>query len=379
MKLVADDDFNSALCLADGSFFVGKSIGSSNSNQVIGEICFNTSITGYQEILTDPSYKGQIITFTFPHIGNVGCNDIDNESKKIHCNGLILREDITLASNYRSKIGLDSWLKKHDIIGISNIDTRKLTKHIRVHGAQNAIIYHAKKGEEIDIKKLVNQIKDLPTLKDQDLASLATVKNKYQFHFSKTAKYHIAVVDYGVKENILNCLKDLDLNISVVPANITFAELKSLIPDGVLLSNGPGDPMATSKIALPLIKELLKNKIPTFGICLGHQLLALACNLTTIKMYQGHRGANHPVKNYTKNIVEITSQNHGFCVDDNNIADNVEITHKSLFDNTIQGIRIKDCPAFSVQYHPESSPGPHDSRYLFAEFIQLIKQSKCQN
>ncbi len=376
MKLTADDDLNSVLCLADGNFFFGKSIGI--LGEAIGEICFNTSITGYQEILTDPSYKGQLINFTFPHIGNIGCNKDDAESNAPQCHGLIIREDITLSSNYRSEIDLNDWLKKHSLAGICNIDTRRLTKHIRINGAQTGIIYNAKKGQEIDTDILINKIKDLPTLKGKDLASQATTSKQYIFKESKSSANHIAVIDYGIKQNILNCLSDFDINISVVPANISFDELKSINPDGVLLSNGPGDPMATSIIALPLIQELLINKIPTFGICLGHQLLSLACNLRTIKMHQGHRGANHPVKNYGRDIVEITSQNHGFCVEDKNIPNNIEITHRSLFDNTIQGIKIKDGPAFSVQYHPESSPGPHDSRYLFAEFIQLIKESKCQ-
>ncbi len=375
MKFVANDDLNSVLCLSDGSFFFGKAIG--NFGQAIGEICFNTSITGYQEILTDPSYKGQLITFTFPHIGNVGCNDEDIESNQVECNGLIISQDITQSSNFRSQINLNDWLKKNNLVGICNIDTRRLTKHIRINGAQNAIIFNAKKGQEIDTDSLILQIKDLPTLAGQDLASQATTDKKYNFKESKTATNHVVVIDYGVKANILNCLKYFDLNISVVPANISFEDLQKLSPDGVLLSNGPGDPLATSKKALPTIKKLITNKIPTFGICLGHQLLALACGLKTIKMHQGHRGANHPVKNYQKNIVEITSQNHGFCVDDQNIANDVEITHRSLFDNTIQGIRLKNAPAFSVQYHPESSPGPHDSRYLFNQFIKLIQDQSA--
>ena len=376
MKITANEHTNSLLCLSDGMFFFGKSIG--NNGCAIGEICFNTAITGYQEILSDPSYNGQIITFTFPHIGNVGCNNQDLESSKIHCKGFVLSQDVSLDSNYRSEITLNEWAKKNNLIAICNIDTRQLTKHIRINGAKNGIIYNAQIGEVIDTDKLISQIKDLPTLKDQDLASKISISEITYYQKTSSSNINIAVIDFGVKENIINCLKQYDVNILIMPANSSYQDILDHNINAVLLSNGPGDPVATSKIAKPLIDKLLENNIPIFGICLGHQLLALSCGLKTIKMHQGHRGANHPVKNYIKNIVEITSQNHGFCVDDKNIADNIIITHKSLFDNTIQGIKLKDKPAFSVQYHPESSPGPHDSRYLFDEFIKLIKDQQCQ-
>ncbi len=386
MKLLANKDINAVLCISDGTCFFGKGIG--KKGETIGEICFNTSITGYQEILTDPSYAGQIINFTFPHIGNVGCNADDKEAEKVYCKGLIIREDITEDSNFRSQIGLDKWLIKNNLTGICGIDTRALTKNIRTKGAKNVIIAFVNEGEELNTEKLIAKIKDLPTLDGMELcAGVSTTKPyKWQSKTNKFAKlidtgkynhnYKVAVIDFGIKENILNCLTDHGFDITILPAKSSFAEIMKYQPDGVFLSNGPGDPLETSKYTNSVIQEVLKNNIPLFGICMGHQLLALANGLKTVKMFQGHRGANHPVKNLQNGMVEITSQNHGFCVSDENIPNNIEITHISLFDNTIQGLRLKDKPAFSVQYHPESSPGPHDSRYLFKQFIELIQNQK---
>lgn len=384
MKFKANKNLNAVLCFTDGSFFLGKGIG--KKGEAIGEVCFNTAITGYQEILTDPSYAGQIITFTFPHIGNVGCNIDDDEAQKIFSNGLIVRENITLDSNFRSEISLNSWLVKNNLTGICGVDTRAITRRIRKEGAGNVIISFLEEGEEVDINKLAEKIKDLPTLKGTELCSKVSTKEAYDWKTKTiplaevekekfTHGYKVVVMDFGVKENILNCLADHGFNLTILPAQSSFDEIMKYEPDGIFLSNGPGDPDATSKYAVPVIKEILEKKIPTFGICMGHQLLSTAAGLKTIKMFQGHRGANHPVKNLQNGVVEITSQNHGFCVSDKEIPSNVEITHISLFDKTIEGIRLKDAPVFSVQHHPESSPGPHDSRYLFKQFIELISQN----
>lgn len=385
MKFKANKNLNAVLCLSDGTFFFGKGVG--KKGETHGEICFNTAITGYQEILTDPSYAGQIINFTFPHIGNVGCNNDDNEAQKVFCHGLVIREDITQDSNFRSKTHLNTWLIKHGLTGISGIDTRALTRTIRTKGAGNVIIAFVAEGKELDTKKLTAKIAKLPTLNGMELCSKVSTKKVYKWK-SKTIPmgktevkkfthgYNVVVMDYGVKENILNCLADHGFKITVLPAQSSFAEISKHKPDGVFLSNGPGDPFATSQYAAPVIRKILENKIPIFGICMGHQLLSIAAGLSTTKMFQGHRGANHPVKNLKKGVVEITSQNHGFCVPQENMPSNIEVTHISLFDNTIEGIRLKNRPAFSVQYHPESSPGPHDSRYLFEQFIELISSNK---
>lgn len=387
MKHKANTKLDAVLCFEDGTCFFGKGIG--KKGEVIGEICFNTSITGYQEILTDPSYSGQIITFTFPHIGNVGCNDDDHESKSTLCKGLIIREDITLDSNFRSQGNLNSWLKKKNLTGICNIDTRALTQNIRINGARNVIISFVEEGQEINSDKLAKKLQNIPTLKNMELCESASTNKEHDWQ-DKTIdlakitnkkfdhNYKVAVLDFGIKENILNCLTSHGFKVKVFPANSDFATLSKFNPDGIFLSNGPGDPHATSKYASKVIQEILQNNIPVFGICMGHQLLAISCGLKTFKMKQGHRGANHPVKNLETSKIEITSQNHGFCVDKKDLAPNVKITHISLFDDTIQGIRLKDKPAFSVQYHPESSPGPHDSRYLFQDFVNLIAQSKKQ-
>jgi carbamoyl-phosphate synthase small subunit len=388
MKITADENLNAVICLSDGSFFFGK--GAGNYGETIGEICFNTSITGYQEILTDPSYAGQIITFTFPHIGNVGCNDIDNESDKPYCKGLVIRDEITEESNFRSNINLNDWLCQNNLTAICNIDTRNLTKNIRNKGARNSIIFFAKDGQEIDTDKLITKITDLPTLKGVDLSSKVTTDKKYswdeklydlsELKYSKITsdqkKHKVTIIDYGIKKNILRCLAQQNFDLTILPATSSYEEIMATNCDGIFLSNGPADPLATAKYAVPIIKKLLESDLPIFGICMGHQLLSLASGLKTIKMHQGHRGANHPVKNLENNLVEITSQNHGFCAAKENIPENVEITHISLFDQTIQGIKLKNKPVFSVQYHPESSPGPHDSRYLFDKFSNNIKNAK---
>lgn len=375
------------LIFADGSRFYGYGVGAEGST--IGEICFNTSITGYQEILTDPSYSGQIINFTFPHIGNVGANDEDIEAKKVRANGLIIREPITNSANYRANINFNEWLKKHKLTGISGVDTRQITKKIRQDGAKNIAIIFAKNLSENLIEEAYKKIKNLGDLGGVELASKASENQFYdwqneaqwdqknnQYNSIKNNLYKVVAIDFGAKLNILRCLKQVGCDVKILPANATFEDIEKINPDGVFLSNGPGDPAETGKYALPMIQKVLEKNIPLFGICLGHQLLGLAVGAQTVKMHQGHRGANHPVQDLRSKKVEITSQNHGFCVDKDTLPSNVEITHISLFDNTIEGIKLKNKPAFSVQYHPESSPGPSDSFYLFEEFIELIKKHK---
>ena len=346
-------------------------------------------MTGYQEILTDPSYTGQIITFTYPHIGNTGCNDYDNESIPHGTRGLVIRNPITRNSNYRSNIGLNDWLVKRELTGIAGVDTRALTRHIKKHGAQNAALLFVDPGTSISIQALLDRIKPLPTLLGQELASqvssavnlnthqqffdLATESFPRDLDLAYKSAYKVVALDFGIKANILHALTSVGLDVVSVSAKTSFAEIMAHEPDGVFLSNGPGDPQATADYAVPVIRQLLDASVPIFGICLGHQLLCLASGLKTVKMEQGHRGANHPVKNLVSGKVEITSQNHGFCADDTQVPDNIEVTHRSLFDQGVEGIRRRDKPAYSVQYHPESSPGPHDSRYLFNQFVQLIK------
>ena len=378
---------DAVLIFADGSKFYGYGIG--EEGLAIGEICFNTSITGYQEILTDPSYSGQIINFTFPHIGNVGANDEDIEAKKVRANGLIIREPITNSSNYRANIGFNEWLKKHKLTGISGVDTRQITKKIRQDGAKNIAIVFEENLSEKSIEEAHKKIKNIGDLDGVELASKASENKVYDwqnegnwdqknnsYNSVKGNLYKVVAIDFGAKLNILRCLNQVGCEVKVLPANVTFADIEKINPDGVFLSNGPGDPAETGKYAIPTIQKVLEKNIPLFGICLGHQLLALAVGAKTTKMHQGHRGANHPVQDLRSKKVEITSQNHGFCVDESSLPSNVEITHISLFDNTIEGIKIKNKPAFSVQYHPESSPGPSDSFYLFEEFVELIKKHK---
>jgi len=373
------------LVLEDGSFFKGYGFGFEGITT--GEVCFNTSITGYQEIITDPSYAGQIINFTFPHIGNVGTNKDDNESEKIWVRGLIFNTDITTPSNYRSIKHLDSWLKKNKIVGITGIDTRKLTNYIRDNGAPKGTLQFSKK-KKYNIENLKKLNDNWSGLLGLDLASQVSCKKPYKWNSLKTWNkeqgykknkkkgYKIVAIDYGIKKNILRCLSDLHCKVKIVPAKTTAKKILSENPDGIFLSNGPGDPAATGKYAVPIIKELIKSKLPIFGICLGHQLLALALGAKTSKMHLGHRGANHPVKNLITNTVEITSQNHGFKVDNNSLPKNIKITHISLFDKSVEGIEIKNKPIFSVQYHPEANPGPQDSKYLFEKFINHILKEK---
>jgi carbamoyl-phosphate synthase small subunit len=370
--------------MADGTVLWGRGFGVEGSS--VGEICFNTSMTGYQEILTDPSYAGQIITFTFPHIGNVGTNPEDIESITPAVRGLIVREDITDPSNFRSTAHLDTWLKSHNLTGICGIDTRALTKYIRDNGAPNGVIAFSADGK-FNLETLQKIAKDWSGLNGLDLAKDVTCKAPYSWTESLWAlgkgygtqsapTHHVVAMDFGAKHNILRCLASAGCRVTVVPASTSANDILSLNPDGVFLSNGPGDPAATGEYAVPTIKALLDKNIPIFGICLGHQMLALALGGKTTKMSLGHRGGNHPVKDLQTGKVEITSQNHGFQVLPETLPANVEATHISLFDKTNEGLRATHKPAFSVQYHPEASPGPEDSHYLFDRFIEMIAKSK---
>jgi carbamoyl-phosphate synthase small subunit len=377
---------HACLILADGEVFSGAGLGA--VGQSIGEICFNTAMTGYQEVLTDPSYAGQIITFTFPHIGNVGCNAEDIESNRPVVAGLVLREPITEPSNFRSGEHLDSWLKRNRISGVSGVDTRALTRHIRAHGAQNAAIIVSEKAiGDAEIEKVKAQLTKFPSMEGLELAKTVTTNSNYiwqqtEWQLGKgygnisNPKRKVVAIDFGEKLNILRSLAERGCDVTVVPSTASADDIRKLKPDGVFLSNGPGDPSATSRYADQTLKALVADGTPIFGICLGHQLLSLALGAKTEKMHQGHRGANHPVKNLKTGAVEITSQNHGFCVVAESLPADVEITHVSLFDGTIEGIAHKTKPVFSVQYHPESSPGPNDSKYLFDQFITLM-DTKC--
>ena len=359
------------LILEDGSRYNGLKIGSPNME--IGEVCFNTSMTGYQEIITDPSYAGQIINFTFPHIGNVGTNLDDNESSKPYAKGIIINCDISDPSNYRSILHLDAWLKKNNVPGICNIDTRLITNRIRSKGAPKGGIIEGPINNK-KTESCLKEIKKWKGLNGLDLAIDVSRKDIKIYKSKKSSKLKVVAIDYGIKQNILNCLLDLNLEVILVPAKTSVDKILSYSPNGIFLSNGPGDPKATGKYAIPIIKKLIKSGIPLFGICLGHQLISLALGAKTKKMFQGHRGANHPVKNLETEKVEITSQNHGFEVTEKSIPKDVKITHKSLFDGSIEGIR-KGKNIFAVQYHPEASPGPHDSHYLFQEFKKMINQN----
>jgi len=376
------------LVLKDGTVLRGRGIGA--VGEAVGEVCFNTSITGYQEILTDPSYVGQIITFTFPHIGNVGVNNEDIETSNLAAasgvRGMVIRADITHPSNYRSAQHLDAWLKARGIIGLSGLDTRALTRRIREHGMPDGIIAHDPEGA-FDIPALVARANAFPGLVGLDLAKEVTCGQTYTWDetawvwnegFGKqtSPRHHVVAIDYGVKRNILRCLASTGCKVTVVPATTTAEHILALNPDGIFLSNGPGDPAATGVYAVPEIRKLVASGKPIFGICLGHQMLAIALGATTEKMHQGHHGANHPVKDYTTNKVEITSMNHGFTVSRETLPGDVEETHVSLFDGTNAGLRLKGKPVFSVQYHPEASPGPQDSHYLFTRFVKLIEEGK---
>jgi carbamoyl-phosphate synthase small subunit len=377
-------DSNAILVLENGACLQGFGLGYQGS--ATGEVCFNTSITGYQEIISDPSYAEQIINFTFPHVGNVGTNKQDLESDKIWTKGIILNSEITDPSNYRSLKHLDIWLKKNQVVGITGIDTRNLTNLIRDKGAPKGTIVFSKK-KKFNINELVKLTNKWSGLKNLDLAEKVSTKTNYIWSGLKTWKknkgyiknkkklFHVVAVDYGIKKNILRYFSDFNCKVTVVHCKTPAKEILRLKPSGIFLSNGPGDPVATGKYATTIIKDLIKNNIPIFGICLGHQILALSLGAKSKKMKLGHRGANHPVKNLIKGNVEITSQNHGFEIINQNLPKNIEVTHKSLFDDGIEGIRLKNKPVFSVQYHPESNPGPQDSVYLFQEFINNMKKN----
>jgi carbamoyl-phosphate synthase small subunit len=375
------------IVLADGTTFWGTGFGAKTVQ--VGEICFNTSMTGYQEILTDPSYAGQIITFTFPHIGNVGTNNEDIETLNPAARGLIVREDITSPSSWRAAKHFDAWLKEYGLPGIFGIDTRALTRAIRDKGAPNGVIAVNFKGE-FDLAALQKQAKGWAGLEGMDLAKEVSCTQSYQWNektwdiqegytSQTTPKHKVVAVDFGAKRNILRCLASAGCDVTVVPATATAEDILAHKPDGVFLSNGPGDPGATGMYAVPMIKALLEKNIPIFGICLGHQLLALALGGKTRKMHLGHRGANQPVKDLITGKVEITSQNHGFEVIEDSLPKNVIVSHKSLFDGSNEGLSVTDKPAFSVQYHPEASPGPQDSHYLFQRFVDVIEKSSSSS
>jgi carbamoyl-phosphate synthase small subunit len=378
------------LVLADGTVLEGIGLGA--SGHAVGEVCFNTAMTGYEEILTDPSYAGQIITFTFPHIGNVGTNEDDIETVNLAATpgarGVILQASITEPSNFRATRHLDQWLKSRGVIGLSGIDTRALTARIREHGMPNAVIAHEPSGK-FKLDALKKEARDWPGLVGMDLVPMVTSAQRFTWDETPwqwgagygrqtNPEFHVVAVDYGVKRNILRLLASAGCKVTVVPAKTTAEEIFALKPDGVFLSNGPGDPAATGQYAVPVIKKLVDSGTPTFGICLGHQMLGIALGGRTVKMHQGHHGANHPVKDVTTGKVEITSMNHGFAVDKETLPNNVEQTHVSLFDGSNCGIALKDRPVFSVQYHPEASPGPRDSHYLFARFVALMRARKAR-
>jgi len=376
-------DCNAALVLADGTVFWGRGAGAIGS--AVGEVCFNTAITGYQEVLTDPSYAGQIITFTFPHIGNVGANREDIETTTPAARGLVLRTRITAPANHRANQSLDTWLKHNGLIGITGVDTRRLTRHIRDHGPPNGAIAYHPQGR-LDLAELQAQAFDWPGLQGMDLAKEVTCRQTYEwaetawqrergYGLQRNPRHHVVAVDYGAKRNILRMLAAHGCKVTVVPATASTEDILRHRPDGIFLSNGPGDPAATGAYAVPVLRELIASGKPIFGICLGHQLLALALGGTTRKMPRGHRGANHPVKDLLTGKVEITSQNHGFVVEAESLPPGVEPTHLSLFDNTNEGLRIIGKPVFSVQHHPEASPGPQDSHYLFGRFVALMDEN----
>jgi len=372
-----------ALVLADGTVFWGKGIGA--AGQAVGEVCFNTGMTGYQEVLTDPSYAGQIITFTFPHIGNVGTNAEDIESINPPARGLVIRADITEPANWRAAQHLDAWLKSRNLVGLCGVDTRRLTRRIRDGGAPNGTILHAPQGN-IDRAKAQDLAKAWPGLEGMDLAKDVSCAQSYAWDETRwalgrgygrqnAARYHVVAIDYGAKRNILRCLASAGCKVTVLPATATAEEVLGHQPDGVFLSNGPGDPAATGRYAVPMIRGVVESGTPLFGICLGHQMLALALGAKTRKMARGHRGANHPVKDLATGKVEITSQNHGFMVEEASLPAGVAVTHRSLFDGTVEGIAVAGKPVFSVQYHPEASPGPQDSHYLFQRFVDTMKMA----
>ena len=374
------------LVLADGTVLEGQGFGA--AGHAVGEVCFNTAMSGYQEILTDPSYAGQIITFTFPHIGNVGTNEEDIETVNLAATpgarGVVLHSPITDPSNYRSTRHLDQWLKARSIIGLSGIDTRALTALIREKGMPNAVIAHEPSGK-FDLAALKRDAREWPGLVGMDLVPMVTSAQRFSWDETpwlwgtgyarqQHPQFHVVAIDYGIKRNILRQLAGAGCRVTVVPAQTSADDILSLKPDGVFLSNGPGDPAATGTYAVPVIQKLIASGTPTFGICLGHQMLGIAVGAKTMKMHQGHHGANHPVKDLVTGKVEITSMNHGFAVDSATLPKNAEQTHVSLFDGSNCGIALKDRPVFSVQYHPEASPGPRDSHYLFERFVGMMKK-----
>ena len=375
------------LVLGDGTVIWGKGFGATGS--AVGEVCFNTAMTGYQEVMTDPSYDSQIVTFTFPHIGNVGANEEDHESRGLGAVGCVVRQEVTPHSNFRAQNEFVEWMKDHGKIGLSGIDTRALTRRIRMSGAPNAVIAHSPRGE-FDLPALKAQAAEWSGLEGLDLVPGVTraanedwTGGHWQLGFGygegKATKPHVVAIDYGAKDNIFRNLVQAGAKVTVVPARTTLDEVLALQPDGVFLSNGPGDPAATGEYAVPVIKGLLERDVPLFGICLGHQMLGLAAGAKTAKMFQGHRGANHPVQRVgegwgeSTGLVEITSMNHGFAVDGETLPEGVEQTHVSLFDGTNCGIAITGKRAFGVQYHPEASPGPQDSFYLFEKFVGMLE------
>ncbi len=384
----ADTPMTARLVLADGTVISGRGLGATGS--AVGEVCFNTAMTGYQEILSDPSYAGQIITFTFPHIGNVGANAEDTETSNLAMRsgirGCVLRAEVTDPSNYRAAEHLGEWLKARGIIAITGIDTRALTARIRESGMPNGVIAHEPSGE-FDIAKLQAEAQAWSGLNGLDLVPEVTTGQSYtwdEMHWvwgkgygrQVEPEFHVVAIDFGLKRNILRSLAAAGCRVTVVPATTTAEEILERKPDGIFLSNGPGDPAATGKYAVPEIKRLVDSGLPVFGICLGHQMLGIALGATTRKMHQGHHGANHPVKDYSTGKVEITSMNHGFAVDRESLPAGVEETHVSLFDGSNCGLRLNDRPVFSVQYHPEASPGPQDSHYLFTRFVNMIRERK---
>jgi carbamoyl-phosphate synthase small subunit len=388
MKGWTEPPATAVLVLADGTVLEGTGLGS--IGHAVGEVCFNTAMTGYEEILTDPSYAGQIITFTFPHIGNVGTNEDDIETVNLAATpgarGVVLHTAITDPSSYRATRHLDQWLKARGVIGLAGIDTRALTSLIREKGMPNAVIAHAPDGR-FDLDALKTEAREWPGLVGMDLVPIVTSAQRFTWDETpwewgkgygrqSAPQFHVVAIDYGIKRNILRLLAANGCKVTVVPATTSADDIMALKPDGVFLSNGPGDPAATGEYAVPVIRQIIDSGMPTFGICLGHQMLGIAVGATTSKMHQGHHGANHPVKDLTTGKVEITSMNHGFAVDRATLPANAVETHVSLFDGSNCGIALKDKPVFSVQYHPEASPGPRDSRYLFERFVGLMREKR---
>ncbi len=384
----AEPEATAVLVLADGTVLEGFGLGA--SGHAVGEVCFNTAMTGYEEILTDPSYAGQIITFTFPHIGNVGTNEEDIETINMAATpgarGVVLHTAITTPSNYRATRHLDQWLKARGVIGLAGLDTRALTSLIREKGMPNAVIAHVPDGR-FDLDALRKEAREWPGLVGMDLVPMVTSAQRFTWDETPwqwgkgygrqdAPEFHVVAIDYGIKRNILRLLAGCGCKVTVVPAKTSAEDIVALAPDGVFLSNGPGDPAATGEYAVPVIRSIIDQGIPTFGICLGHQMLGIAVGARTMKMHQGHHGANHPVKDLTTGKVEITSMNHGFAVDRATLPATAVETHVSLFDGSNCGLALKDRPVFSVQYHPEASPGPRDSRYLFERFVGLMREHR---